>query len=85
MLIFMPIFMLHDYLTIFSDDNISVGTAVFMNVINGLLHTVHNLDTALQIPVLSAQRLHLRRTEGQVWCKLGAGVDLHLQVKSPII
>lgn len=51
--------MIHDYLTIFSDDNISVGTAVFMNVINGLLHTVHNLDTALQIPVLSAQGLHL--------------------------
>lgn len=61
--------MIHDYpplkdsymfsLTIFRDNNISVGTAVFMNVINSLLHTVHHLDTALQIPVFCTQRFHL--------------------------
>lgn len=50
-------------LLIFCNNDISVGAAIFMDVIHSVLHAVHHLNAALQVPVLCPQRLHLRWAE----------------------
>lgn len=65
--------------TVLCDDDVGVGAAVLVDVLHGLLHTVHHLHAALQVAVLGPQRLGLRRAEGQVGGEAGAGVDLYLR------
>lgn len=69
---------LQDLLTVICNNNICVGAAVFVDVVHGVLHTIHHLNAALQVPVLCPQRLHLRRAKGQVGGKPGASMDLDL-------
>ncbi len=45
--------------TILCDDNICVGAAILVNVVDSLLCTVHHLHAALQVTVLCPQGLHL--------------------------
>lgn len=45
--------------TIFCDDNVCVGAAIFMNMVHSLLHAVHHLHAALQVTVLYPQGLCL--------------------------
>ncbi len=66
-------------LFIFCDNDISVGAAVFVDMVHSILHAVYNLDAAFQVPILCPQRLHLRWAESQIGCKLGACMDLHLR------
>lgn len=46
------------------DNDISVGAAVFVNVVHSVLHAVYHLNAALQVPVLCSERLHLRWAKG---------------------
>ena len=78
-------------LTVLSDDGVGVGAAVLVDVVHGVLHAVHHLDAALQVPVLRPQGLDLRRAEGQVGRELGPRMDLEIgrascreRVSSPV-
>lgn len=48
--------MLKSYiLTILCDDDICVGAAVFMDVINGFLDTVHHFNAHFQVTILCSE------------------------------
>ena len=49
-----------------------------MDVVDGILHTVHHFNAQLQVPVLSSEGLHFRGAEGQIRGELGACMNLHL-------
>lgn len=65
--------------TVFSNNDVGVGAAISVDMVYSLLHAVHHLDAALQIPVFCPQRLDLRWAKGQVGGEPGASVDLHLK------
>lgn len=69
-------------LTIFSNNDVGVGAAIFVDVVHGILHAVHHLNAALQVSVFRPQRLDLRGAEGQVGGKPGPSVDLDLGGKT---
>lgn len=45
-------------LTVLRDDDLGVGAAVLVDVVDGLLDAVHHLNAQLQVPVLSSEGLH---------------------------
>ena len=65
-------------LTILCDDDVRVRAAVLVDVVDGLLHTVHHFNAQFQVPVLSSEGLHFGGAEGQIGGELGACVNLHL-------
>lgn len=66
-------------LTVLCDDDICMGAAVLVDVVNGLLDTVHHFNAQFQVTILSSEGLHFRGAEGQIGGKLGACVDFHLE------
>lgn len=48
---------------ILCNNDISVGAAIFMNVVHSLLHAIYHLNAALQVPILCPERFHLRWAE----------------------
>lgn len=50
-------------LFIFCNNDISVGAAVFVDVVHSILHAVYHLNAALQVSILCPQRFHLGRAE----------------------
>ena len=66
-------------LTVLCDDDICVGAAILVDVVDGLLHAVHHFYAQFQVPVLSSERLHFRGAEGQIGGELWACMNLHLE------
>lgn len=64
--------------TVFSDDAVGVRASVSMDVIDGFVEIVHQLDGALQAAVFGAQRLRRRRTERQLLAERRTGKDFDL-------
>lgn len=54
---------LFSWIFIFCNNNICVGAAVFVDVVHSILHAVYHFNAAFQIPILCAERLHLRWAE----------------------
>lgn len=69
----------HLALTVLRDDDVRVGAAVLVDVVDGLLDAVHHLNAQLQVPILSSKGLHFRGAEGQIGSELGACVNFHLE------
>lgn len=56
-----------------------MGAAVLVNVVDGLLDTVHHFNAQFQVAILSSEGLHFRGAEGQIGGEPGACVNFHLE------
>lgn len=63
------------------NDDVSVGAAVLVDVVHGVLHAVNHLDAALEVAVLCSERLHLRRAEGQIGGETRTSMNFYLKKK----
>lgn len=64
--------------TVFCDNYVCVGAAIFVNMVHGFRHAVDHLHAALQVTVLCPQRLCLWWAECQVGGELRACMNLNL-------
>ena len=63
---------------VFSDNAVSVGGTISVNVVNSLVHVGHDLHGAGQLSVLLGELLCSRRTECEDLRQLGAREDLNI-------
>ena len=63
---------------VLSDNTVSVGGTISVNVINSLVHVGHDLHGAGQLSVLLGELLCSRRTECQDLRQLGTRKDLNI-------
>lgn len=66
-------------LTVLRDDDICVRAPILVDVVDGLLDTVHHFNAQFQVPIFRSEGLHFRGAEGQIGGKLGACMNFHLE------